>query len=268
MRSVVAGLVVVLLALLVGAASAHARSSSFTGGVNLSVRGWGTVKQGRGFNLHSSVGCRNVRCTAALFARAQHVVLTARPSEGWSFSRWRGPCKGKKTAPKCTIDLRHVHADTFGQRVASVRATFVPVAPGLSRTRPIPIGTAASIGPLITVRVNSATPNLQLSPLAPVGSEYFGANVTVTYTGSGSVTPGGLTYVARGSHKTPYGPFANACPAPGPQPALDFGAPLHSGQSASGYVCWTIGVADESSLELYFGTGTFDFPGTTWFALH
>jgi hypothetical protein len=144
---------------------------------------------------------------------------------------------------------------------------FVPTAPGLSRARPIPLGTAASIGPFVTVRVNSATPNVELSPAAPTSTEYFDANLTVTYTGPGSVTAGGLSYLAVGSLKTPYGPFANACPDPGPQPPLDFSAAIHSGQSTSGYVCWTIATGDESSLELYFGSGTFAYPGTTWFAL-
>jgi hypothetical protein len=267
MRRIAAGVVVVSLAFLTGAVSAHARGSSFTGGVNLSIKGWGTVKPGRGFALHSSVLCRNATCSAALFARAPHVVLTAKPSAGWTFLRWRGPC-ARKTTPKCTVNLRRVHADGFGQRIGVARAMFVPTAPGLSRANPIPLGTAASTGPFVTVRVNSATPNVQLEPAAPTSTEYFAANLTVTYTGPGTATAGGLSYPVVGRLKTPYGPFANACPDPGPQPPLELNATLHSGQSTSGYVCWTIATTDESSLELYFGSGTFAYPGTTWFALH
>lgn len=224
---------------------------------------------GTGFDLHRSVACTNASCSGeALFARASHVVLTAKPYQGWKFQRWRGPCQGTKTLPTCTVNLRRVHADRFGQRVAPVQAIFIPVAPGLRRTHPIPIGTAASIGRFITVRVNSASPNVQLSPAALPGFEYFDANVTVTYTGPGSATAGALTYHVKGSHKASYAPFVNACPDPGPQPPLDYQTPIPSGQSTTGYVCWTIATNDESSLELYLGSGTLNYPGTTWFALH
>ena len=46
------------------------------------------------------------------------------------------------------------------------------------------------------------------------------------------------------------------------------GSPFYSGQSTSGYICWTIASNDGAGLELYFGSGTLDYPGTTWFALH
>jgi hypothetical protein len=71
-----------------------------------------------------------------------------------------------------------------------------------------------------------------------------------------------------GSHKAPYRNVdGNACSYPGPQPELHTSA-LFSGQSTTGYICWTIAANDASSLELYFGSGTLDYPGTTWFALH
>ena len=269
MRSVIASLVVASLALLVAVAGARAQPSSFMGGVNLSIKGWGTVNPGSGWDLHRSVACRYASCSGeALFARTPKVVLTAKPYQGWKFRRWRGPCEGVKTLPRCKINLRHLHADPFGQRVALIQAIFTPIARGLTRAHPIQIGTAASIGRFITVRVNSASPNVQLSPAALPGYEYFDANLTVTYTGGGSATAGDLTYHVMGSHKTSYTPFANACPDPGPQPPLDFQDPIPPGQSTSGYVCWTIATNDESSLELYIGSGTLNFPGTTWLALH
>jgi hypothetical protein len=268
MRSVAASFVIVSFALLAGAATASVSASSFRGGVALSIKGWGVVKPGSGFDLHRKVPCRNASCSGeALFARLRHVVLTANPYQGWKFFRWHGPCK-TKTKPRCAINLGRMPRDTIGERVARVRATFIPVAPGLTRANPVPIGTAASIGRFISVKVNSATPNLRLSPPAPAGAEYFDANLTVTYTGTGSVTAGGLTYHVSGSSHTPYGPFTNPCPDPGPQPPLDYSAPLQSGQSTTGYVCWAIASSAESSVELYFGPGTFNFPGTTWLALH
>jgi hypothetical protein len=268
-RSVVASTVVASLVLLPAVAGARAQASSFLGGVNLSIKGWGVVTPRSGFDLHQSVTCRYTSCLEeALFARVPPVVLTANPYPGWKFLRWRGPCEAIKTLPKCAINLRHVHADQYGQRVATVQAIFIPIAPGLSRAHPIPLGTAAPIGRFMTVRVNSASPNVQLSPATLPGSEYFDANLTVTYTGDGSATAGHLTYNVMGNHKTSYGPFTNACPDPGPQPPLDYTDPISPGQSTSGYVCWTIATNDESSLELYIGSGTQDYPGTTWFALH
>jgi hypothetical protein len=269
MRSL-ASFVVVGAALAFVGASAGARSgaAAFMGGANLSIQGWGTVTPGRGFDTHRSVPCTNALCTEeALFARGSRVRLIAKPYQGWSFVRWRGPCE-PTTQPKCAINLRQVQADTLGERVALVRAVFIPVAPGLTRADPIPVGTAWHIGPWMTVRVNSATSNVQLSPAALPGFEYFDANLTLTYTGSFVVTAGGLNYDVVGRHKTTYDPSSNGCPDPGPQPPLDHSGPINPGQSASGYVCWTIAANDESSLELYFGSGTLNYPGTIWFALH
>ena len=44
--------------------------------------------------------------------------------------------------------------------------------------------------------------------------------------------------------------------------------PLASGQSTTGHVCWTIATDDAANLEMFFGSGNLDFPGSTWFALH
>jgi hypothetical protein len=144
---------------------------------------------------------------------------------------------------------------------------FIPVAPGLTRALPIPIGTAKSLGNDFTVRVNSTMPNVQLSPAAPPGAEYFAANLTVKYTGGGSATDNGAgIYDATGTHGTSYDPFGNACPEVA-APPLDFNLTIFSGQSTTGWICWTIATNDDAGLELYFGSGTLDFPGTTWFAL-
>jgi hypothetical protein len=261
-------LVAASLALVAASASARAEASSFKGGVNLSIKGWGTVTPGRGFPDHRSVPCTNALCGGeALFARAGSVVLTAKAYQGWSFVSWRGPCK-PATKPKCTINLRRVHANNYGERVANVRANYRPVAPGLTRSNPIPLGTAKSIGPWMTVRVNSANSNVPLTPAAPFGDEYFDANLTLTFTGPGSTTAGALDYKVVASDKTAYDPTHNSCAEPGPQPPLDLTTPINSGQAASGYVCWMITASDDTSLELYFGSGTLDYPGTTWFALH
>jgi hypothetical protein len=263
----IAGIAAVLFVFLGAAASAHSRPRSYTGTVWVGIKGWGRVKAKAGIYLRPTFRCTNASCPAADgVLHARHVVLVETASPGWKFAGWHGPCKSKR--PRCTIDARHAHKDASGARTIRAGARFVPVATGLTRGNPIPIGTAKSLGNDFTVRVNSAVPNVQLSPPAPPGAEYFAANLTVKYSGGGSSTARNVgTYDAMGNHPTLYNPFGNACPEV-PQPPLDYNATIFSGQSTSGWICWTIAADDSAGLELYFGSGTLDFPGTTWFALH
>jgi hypothetical protein len=167
------------------------------------------------------------------------------------------------------VNVAHVRADTNGLRHTHVWATFAPVALGLTHDHPIPLGTEAHVAGSWHVQVNSISSNAQLSPEPPAGSAYFDANVTIGYFGGGSSTPEqDLTWQVVGSHHTTYTPGSDPCPYPGPQPALPTYDPLLSGQSVTGYVCWQIAENDASSLELYFGSGTLNYPATTWFALH
>lgn len=150
-------------------------------------------------------------------------------------------------------------------------ATFVPVAAGLTREHPVPIGTAHTIGNGYAWRVDSAQANVQLSSAPTAGEEYFDADVTLTYSGPGSSIPldhldlnaiGDLGRFYNGDH-------GGGCPASDLQPRLDIVDPLASGQSVTGHVCWAIATGDAATLEMYFGSGSQDFyPGTTWFALH
>jgi hypothetical protein len=224
------------------------------------------VKSTKGLYSRPTFNCTNAACPAGDgLLHARHVVLIATAYKGWEFTGWHGACKRKK--PRCVIDAARAHKNASGARNIRVKAEFAPVAPGLTRARPIPIGTAKDLGNGFMVRVNSATPNVQLQPAAPAGAEYFSANVTVKYTGGGQATARDVgTYSATGTHSTSYNPFGDACPGV-PQP-LDYNQPIYSGQSVSGNICWTIATDDSAGLELYFGSGTLDFPGTTWFALH
>jgi hypothetical protein len=263
----IAAVAVVLFAISGATASARSRPRSYTGSVWVGIKGWGSVKATKGLYSRPTFRCTNASCPAADgLLHARHVVLIVSASPGWKFAGWHGACRRKK--PKCGIDAARAHKNASGARNIRVSATFVPVAPGLTRARPIPIGTTKSLGNGFAVRVNSATPNVQLSPPPPAGAEYFAANLTVSYTGGGSATARGAgTYSAIGSHTTSYDPFGNACPEI-PQPQLDYSLPFYSGQSTSGYTCWMIAANDGAGLELYFGSGTLDYPGTTWFALH
>jgi hypothetical protein len=263
----VAAVAVVLFAVIGAAASARSRPRSYTGNVWVGIKGWGSVKATKGVYSRPTFRCTNAACPAADgLLHGRRVVLVASTNAGWKFAGWHGACKHKK--PKCAIDAARAHKNASGARNVRVSATFVPVSPGLTRARPIPVGTAKSLGNGFTVRVNSTTPNVQLSPPPPPGAEYFAANLTVTYTGGGQATARDAgTYSAIGSHTTSYDPFGNACPA-APKPPLDFSSAFYSGQSTSGYICWTVAANDGAGLEMYFGSGTLDYPGTTWFALH
>lgn len=268
MRKFVAVLVIAALGLLGAAASAHSQPRSFTGTLYVGIKGWGSVKPGKGVAEHVILRCTDASCSAQAYEITRsRIVLTAKAYMGWRFTSWRGACRSKK--PTCVINAKHALKDIYGQRSVHVGAKFVPVAPGLTPGHPLPIGTKANIGANLVVKVNSAHSNVQLSLAAPAGAEYFDANVTVTYTGGGSEDSNYFGFSAVGSHNARYSTVnGNACTYPGPQPPLDTYDPLFSGQSTAGYICWTIAANDASTLELYFGDGTLNYPGTTWFALH
>jgi hypothetical protein len=178
--------------------------------------------------------------------KGSHVVLTEKPYTGWKFTGWSGACKSKRA--RCVIDASHARRDNVGDHSVQVRATFIPVAPGLTRSNPIPLGTSATIADGLVVRVNSANANVQLGTSPPTGAEYFNAEAR--------------------QHVTYNNADGNGCSNPGPQPPLDTSDPLNAGQSTTGYICWTISAGDANNLELFWGLGNFDVLRTTWFALH
>jgi hypothetical protein len=187
-------------------------------------------------------------------------VLVERPYKGWKFVGWHGACKSTKR--KCVL------SDT--RRNVQVGAKFIAVGAGLTRAHPLPIGTSALVGDGLVVKVTSANANVQLSPAAAAGDEYYDAYVTVTNTGNGQGESIDYDYAAVGSHHATY--QADSCPSQGPRPALDLSSGLSPGQSTSGYICWQIAASDASTLEFFTGDGTLDgtvgYPGTRWFALH
>ena len=218
---------------------------------------------------HPTARCTDSSCGAANFLlKRPRVVLTAKPYKGWKFTGWRRACKTTKK-PVCVLDASHGRKDIFGGHSVRAAATFIPVAPGLTRAHPIPLGTAANIGEGFVVRVNSANANVQLGMPPPADHEYFDANLTATNTGARlnnlSLDFGFNTVGSQARYHTDDGA---GCSEPGPQPPLDAYDPFDLGESRTGYVCWTIAANDASSLELFFGSGTLDSPRTTWFALH
>jgi hypothetical protein len=267
MRRLAIAVLTAALAVLGMAAIASSQPLRYDGELRVGIRGWGNVKLGKGVLEHLTVHCTNATCPAVNYlTRGPRARLVAQPYKGWKFVRWRGACKSGKQV--CVVDVARIRTDTNGLRHIHVSATFVPVAAGLTQSHPIPLGTDADVGAGWHVRVNSVTPDVQLSPPPQAGAEYLDANVTIGYFGGGSRTPQqNLTWQTVGSHHTPYSIGANPCPYPGPQPQLQTYNPILSGQSVTGYVCWQIAINDASSLELYFGSGSLDSPRTTWFAL-
>jgi hypothetical protein len=266
MRRQAVTLLVASLALLGGAANARSQPRSFNGSAAVRIKGWGSVKASKGAIGHPTASCTNASCPAvSLLLKRPHVVLTQKPYQGWKFVGWHGGCRSK-TKPTCVLDASDAPRDIFGEHRVRAKATFIPVAPGLTYAHPLPLGTAANVAGGLVVRVNSANANVQLGAPPPAGAEYFDANLTVTNTGSHPDNLYGFN--ARASNNARYyTDDGNGCSVPGPQPLLDTYDPFYPGESRTGYVCWTIRSIDASSLELFFGSGTLNFPRTTWFAL-
>jgi len=268
MRRLTVAVVIAAIAFLVLSAVASSHSRTYHGEVWVGLKGWGGVKLGKGVLEHRTVKCTRESCPAVNYLiRGARAIVSEKPYAGWKFVRWRGACKSTRSS--CTIHLAKVRPNRFGERQVHVSATFTPFAPGITRNKPIALGTNASVGQGWAVRVNSVVPNAQLLPPPPAGADYFAANVTIGYTGQGASTPENyLTWQATGSHHISYDPGSDPCPNLGPQPPLDTYDPVQSGKTVTGYICWQIPANDSSSLELYIGSGSIDYPGTTWFALH
>lgn len=250
-------MVVASLVLLGAAASAQSQPQAHGGNVYVAIDGWGSVRLSKGIVEQHIVRCTAESCAAYKDpVLSSSVVLTERPYKGWKFTGWEGACTNRK--PKCVVKVGR-------RRDVQVGAGFIPVAPGLTRANPVPVGATAKVGSRFEVRVNSVEPSAEGFGTPPAGEQYFAANVTVTYTGwgfsSAGLIPGGWDAIAN-DNKQPDG-----CPYPGgPQPPLDLLAPIYSKQSETGWACWLIASSEAASLELYFGDLT-PYNGTMWFAL-
>ena len=243
-----------------GADSASVRAAS---GVRVGIRGWGTIKPGKGFTKHRSIVCRRGSCPGKFVptGHAHRVTLRAKAYKGWKFIGWLESCE-KVRRPTCTIHL------TGKPRRARVKALFAAVAPGLTRLNPIPLGQTANIGGGFEWRINSFTPTVELSPPAPAGKQYAVANVTATFVGSsGQGSPATVAqnnFDVIGNQNVVYS--WGQCPV-GPEPDLSQDPTLLSpGQSLTGNVCWEIASSDAAFLEAEISHWN-PSGATTWFAL-
>jgi hypothetical protein len=117
---------------------------------------------------------------------------------------------------------------------------------------------------------------LATASIASSRSQTFRGDVVLSIKGWGEVRPGkgfesqtiSACRGARcegGGHNGSYGVFINRpydpCPDK-PPPALPE-SQISSGESVTGNVCWTVATNDQSTLEMFIGSGL----APTWFAL-
>jgi hypothetical protein len=157
----------------------------------------------------------------------------------------------------------------------TVTSTREPTAPG-TRTNPVPLNTAASLGngwTLTVTSVNADATSVILAadpgnapPLA--GNRYVLVTVTATYTGPGSshLSPA-TSFRSMGASNVEHTTSNSFC-GELPPPNLDLANPLvSSGNSESGYAaCWMVAAADVPSLELDYQPLL--ATSGVWFALH
>ena len=281
MRWLVMTIVIAAIALLGVSASAFGREHGHPPIVAIKITGWGSVKLGKGAVPHRTISCNATACRDPGLppleskVKGSRLVVTEKPYERWKFGGWfesrvvGGRHGGRHRICKRTRKCVITHIDSHTNDVY-VTAKFIPTAPGLTRDNPIPLGTTASVdNGEFTVRVNSVLFYVQLSPPSPSG-EYFAVNATLTNTSSSEQEPGSIGWVVTSnppaSHA--YTQQQNPCPHPGLQPALDLTNKFSPGESATGYVCWTVTVSDADELVLSFVSGMPNWTGSIWFALH
>ena len=257
MRPLAIWLLTVVTFALAPGSLAHPNLGAFR--LYVSITGVGGVRLASGFVGNGSV----VRCTtqvcpghAAFTVVGNHATVSAIPARGWKLLAWHGSCTGRKLT--CTV---HFNRDAY------VTAVFAPTVPGLARSNPVPLGTAATIADGFRLRVVSVTPYARLPYPPPNGAEYFVANIAATYVGGGAgdLAPLYNNLEAIGAQNVAYNTSENGCPNFGPAPVFPVGGQLVSGQTRAGNICWVIARNDVASLELFIGSG---FTHTTWFALH
>jgi hypothetical protein len=282
MRWLVMTTVIAAIALLGLSASAFGREDGHPPIVAIKITGWGNVKLGKGAVPHRTISCNATDCRDPSLppleskVKGSRLIVTEKPYERWKFGGWResrvvggrhgGSHRICKRTRKCVIS----HIDSHTNYVY-VTAKFIPTAPGLTRGNPIPLGTTASVdNGEFTVRVNSVLFYVQLSPRPTCACEYFAVNATLTNTSSFEEDPGSIGWALTPNPPATvvYTQQQNSCPHPGPQPALDLTNKFSPGESATGYVCWTVTVNDADNLVLSFVSGMPNWTGSIWFALH
>jgi hypothetical protein len=173
-----------------------------------------------------------------------------------------------------------VEATTVRARFTKIPSPTGPPPSGLTRSDPVPIGTALAISTADAptgwkLQVNSATPDATDQILAvsefnappALGDQFFMVSITATWTGAGSADSSEIWGLlnAVGASNVAYPPggedFCGQLPDP------DFvevaSGPVFTGGFVTGNICWSVSSDDAGSLEMYADRGT-----PAWFALH
>lgn len=242
--------------------SAAAVTAPRTVALHVTVNGSGTVRVPghAAFTCHAhfpiSSHCRHT----FQVRKGRRIVVRESPASGWKLWRWSGACHG--SAASCSLRVKV-------RRFGFVTASFLP--PG-DRLNPYPLGTAGTLQNGWRLKVNSATLNADAAveavdnqPPPPAGAQYTLVSVSMTYQGSGSSSLPALGLVgvlAEGAGNAGYN--VGGCLPPPLDLGSDF-APVSSGQTVTGNLCFEIASKDAATLHLQ-GRGTAGLPA--WFALH
>jgi hypothetical protein len=221
---------------------------------DLKIVGYGRVRVGG--SEPNVFSCQD--CGGGTLVSDGPITLTVLRSPGWTFSAWHGGCSG--TRPTCVLQMN----DPF------VTAVFMPTAPGVARSIPLPIGKESIAVAGWRVRIVSVTRDAKLDVPTPPGADDIVALVKATYVGGGkSNTSTLLAYLSLiGVHNASYPTVTDNCQgATVPAPAFSLaGTDVFSGVTVTGNLCWQIAKNDASTVEALLGAG--HWPQTTWFALH
>jgi hypothetical protein len=230
--------------------------------LHLTVNGSGTLR----VPGHPAFVCHahfptSAHCRHTFYVRkGQRIVIKESPASGWKLWRWSGlACHG--SAASCSLRVK-------ARRFGFVTASFLP--PG-DRLNPYPLGTAGTLQNGWRLKVNSATLNADAAveavdnqPPPPAGAQYTLVSVSMTYQGSGSSSLPALGLVgvlAEGAGNVGYN--VGGCLPPPLDLGSDF-APVSSGQTVTGNLCFQIASKDAASL-LLRGRGVDGL--SDWFAL-
>ena len=240
--------------------------ASLLGGV--SVTAWSAVAKptltvavtGKGKVVSVPRGISCPKTCRARFPRDARVLLRARPSKGWRFTRWAGPCLGNAECP-LKLSTRTAVRAVF-TRIPPPPPPSPPPPPVGSLENPVPLGQAAQIGDGWTVTVTQVVPDATQQVLAanqfndppPAGYQDFMMAVTATYNGTGSSNlDSGFTFRSVGASKVAYTTFDQPTCGVLPEPDIDLNDPqVFSGGTISGNAaCWVVKNSDASSLVMF-----------------
>ncbi len=138
----------------------------------------------------------------------------------------------------------------------------------------VAIGNPLKVGDWIVV-VNAVTPDATAAVLAAnqfndkpaAGSQYFMANISVTYDGTKEpARASSLTFKAVGAANTSYSTGSQYGGVP--PKYLDTSTDVFKGGKLTGNISWAVATSDVASLMMYVSTSSSPATNPVWFVLH